>query len=475
MSKVKLFIDNFLVYGVGGVISKIIPLIMVPVITRLMPNSDYFGISDLSNTVVQFGSAIAVMGMYDAMYRMFFEKEEIEYKRKVCSTAFLFTVCVSVIVFFIMLVARGTIAEYFFGDRNYTYVVYLSAIATLVGATNSIISAPTRMQNRRKVFLITNTVSPMLSYSISIPLLLAGHYVIALPLAAVISGSAMELSFGIMNRKWFSPHLFDRKILRQLLAISVPMLPNFLIYWLFNSCDKVMITNIIGVGAAGIYSVASKLGHASQLIYTAFAGGWQFFAFSTMREADQVKSNSCVFEYLGVLSFMVTCFICAWSYPLFRILFTDQYLPGFISAPYLFLAPLLLMLFQVACNQFLVIKKTWPNIFVLSLGAVLNIVLNRILIPVLGIEGASIATLMGYVISDISCVLVLCRMKLMVVSGKFLASVLIMAVFMTSWRLFYPNNMLLGTIAAVVAAALFVFLYRQDIRRLKGAIKDQGS
>ena len=67
MNKLKLFIENFLVYGLGGVISKIVPLIMVPIVTRLMPSTDYFGLSDLSNTVVSFASAFAVMGMYDAM------------------------------------------------------------------------------------------------------------------------------------------------------------------------------------------------------------------------------------------------------------------------------------------------------------------------------------------------------------------------------------------------------------------------
>ena len=91
MNKLKLFIENFLVYGLGGVISKIVPLIMVPIVTRLMPSSDYYGLSDLSNTVVQFASALAIMGMYDAMYRMFFEKEDDEYKKNICSTAFSFT------------------------------------------------------------------------------------------------------------------------------------------------------------------------------------------------------------------------------------------------------------------------------------------------------------------------------------------------------------------------------------------------
>ena len=471
MNKFKLFIENFLVYGLGGIISKLIPLIMVPIVTRLMPNTEYYGISDLSNTVVQFGSAIAVIGMYDAMYRMFFEKEDEEYKKNICSTALLFTMITSLIVFAIMLIARNFIAQYFFGNSKYAYVVYLSAMAVLVSATNSIISAPTRMQNKRKIFLVTNTVSPLLSYSISIPMLLAGHYVIALPLAAVVSGVTMEITFGILNHGWFNFRRFDKKLLRQLLIIAIPLFPNFLIYWLFNSCDKVMITNILGIGAAGIYSVGSKLGHCSQLIYTAFAGGWQYFAFSTMKDDNQVKSNSMIFEYLGVISFVATAFICAWSYLIFNILFTDKYLTGYVVAPYLFLAPLLQMLFQVACNQFLVIKKTWPNMLILSSGVVINIVINYFLIPVLGIEGAAIATLLGYVVSDVICVVVLCKMKLMVINFKFVLATIIMMIYIIAWRLMFSNKILIGTISAIIVSLIMIFLYREDLKRLLAMIK----
>ncbi|WP_405379214.1 oligosaccharide flippase family protein [Phascolarctobacterium sp.] len=471
MNKLKLFAENFLIYGLGGVISKIIPLIMVPIVTRLMPDSSYYGINDLSGTVIQFGSSLAVMGMYDAMYRMFFEKDEDDYKKTVCSTALIFTCFTSLVVFIIMLVGRKVIAQYFFSDPQYTYVVYLSAMATLVGATNSIISAPTRMQNKRKVFLVTNTLSPLISYSVSIPMLLAGHYVIALPLATVISGVTMEIAFGIMNREWFSLKRFDSKLLKQLLAIAIPLLPNFLIYWVFNSCDKVMVTNMIGLEAAGIYSVGSKLGNCSQLIYTAFAGGWQYFAFATMKEKDQVRSNSLVFEYLGVISYAATMFICAWSCTIFKILFTSEYWSGYIIAPYLFLAPLLQMLFQIAANQFLVVKKTWPNMFILSTGAVLNIIINYVLIPVLGIEGAAIATLIGYAVSDVVCVLVLCKMKLMVVSWKFIMASVVMSCYIVIWRVSFHSNFVAGTIVAVLAVSVLMFLYRIDIKKLISILK----
>lgn len=466
MNKLKLFLENFIVYGLGGIVSKIVPVIMIPIVTRIMPTSEYYGISDLSNIVVQFTSAIAVMGMYDGMFRMFFEKSEEEYKKRVCSTALAFTMITSLIVFIVMVLLRDVIAQCFFGNGHYAYVVYLSAIATLVGGTNSIIAAPTRMQNNRKVFLIMNTISPVLSYSISIPMLLAGHYVIALPLAGVLSGIIMELSFGILNRNWFNIKLFDKKLLKSMLAIAIPLLPNFLIYWIFNSSDRVMITNMIGISAAGIYSVGSKLGHVSQLIYTAFAGGWQYFAFSTMKEKNQVKSNSLIFEYLGIISFIVTGFICAWSYIIFKILFTEEYLSGYIIVPYLFLAPLLQMLFQVAANQFLVVRKTWPNLFILSTGALLNIAINYFLIPVFGIEGAAIATLIGYVVSDIICVIVLIKMKLMMISEKFLIATLSIAVYIVLWRFLFREQVVIGTVAALIFAFFILFLYRNDIKRL---------
>lgn len=466
MSKAKLFIENFLVYGLGGIISKIIPLIMVPIVTRLMPSTEYFGLNDLSETVTSFASALAIIGMYDAMFRMFFEKEDENYRKTVCSTTLTFTLATSAFVFVVMLLLRNMIANFFFGNPKYAYLVYVTAIATLVGATNGIISAPTRMQNKRKIFLVTNTVSPILSYAVSIPLLLKGYYVIALPLAGVVSGITMESAFWILNKKWFSVRKFDVRLLKQLLKIAVPLFPNFLIYWIFNSSDRVMIANLLDVGQAGVYSVGSKLGHASQLIYTAFAGGWQYFAFSTMKEDNQVKSNSLIFEYLGIISFVCTMFVCLVSRPLYSVLFPVEYLQGYIISPYLFLAPLLQMLFQVAANQFLVVKKTWPNMFILSCGSVLNVLLNLVLIPRIGIEGAAIATLAGYFISDLVCVIVLCKMKLMVVSVRFVLAVLLTSGFMCLWRMLFSEKIVISFGIALLACVVFVMLYLKDISNL---------
>lgn len=471
MNKLRLFIENFIVYGLGGIINKLIPLIMIPIITYLMPDKTYFGISDMANTIVSFGTAIAVMGMYDAMYRMFFEKDDREYRERVCSTTLVFVLFSSIVVSILMIVFKNVLSRRFLGSADYSFIVYIAAANVFVEGVNTVIASPTRMQNHRKTYLTTNIIGPLISYTMSVILLLKGYYLVAMPLGLAVSSLIIHVTYLCINRKWFSPGLFDGDLLKALLPIGLPMAVNILTYWIFNSCDRLMITNLINVGESGVYAIGSKLGHASQLVYTAFAAGWQFFAFSTMKEEKQVESNSAVFEYLGVISYAATMFVCALSYDIFRLLFRSEYLPGYIVAPYLFLAPLLLMLFQVIANQFLVIKKTWPNMLILLTGALSNVGFNYLLIPAMGIEGAAVGTLIGYMISLLIAAIVLIRMKLLKISVRFYLSTFVMAAVMVIWRLFLKDKLLPMLFLAVAGSAVIVLLYIDElkflIRRLK--------
>ena len=467
MGRFKLFAENFLIYGIGGIISKAVPLVMLPIITRLMPDTYYFGLNDMITVIVSFGTALAVMGMYDAMFRMFFDQEGVEYKKDICSSALSFTLVTSLLIFILMVVLRQPLADLFFDSPEYTNLIMLSAISVLVGATNTIMAAPTRMNNQRKTFLITNTLSPIVSYGIAIPLLMKQMYLIALPLATVISAGTIEVIFAILNRKWFSMRRINGAYIKQMLAIAVPLIPNFLIYWIFNSSDRLMITKLIGAEYTGIYAIGGKIGQVSQLIYTAFAGGWQYFAFSTMKDKDQVEMTSNIFEYLGIITFSCGVLMAALSEPIFRILFSGTYVQGSIVAPYLFISPLLLMLFQVACNQFLVIKKTWPNVLILLSGALLNLGINYFLIPRIGIEGAAIGTLLGYTVSVILVAIVLGRMNLLKVSPRFLLCTIGVSGYFVIWRLFIKDYVSVSVILALALIGCFLLLYKKDLEKLK--------
>lgn len=473
MSRVKLMLSNFFVYGFGGIISKLIPLIMVPIITRLMPSTFYYGLSDLSSTIVSLFCALAVMGMYDAMFRMFFEKKDEEFKKDICSSAFAFTVLTSFVVAGLMIVFQNPISKLFYTDPQYGNLVMLCAVSVLIGATNNIISAPTRMQNKKMVFLVTNTIFPILAYGIAIPLIINGHYLIAIPLAMLLSNATKELTFAIINYKWFSIKRVNWKYIGSMLKIAIPLLPNFIIYWIFNSSDRVMISNLINPSEAGIYAVASKIGHISQLIYTAFAGGWQYFAFSIMRDKDNKEYISKVFNIMMAISLATTILgtsICKFG---MEILFEEEYWKSYICVPYLYLAPLLLMLFQIGTNQFLVIKKTWPNVIILSLGAIINIGLNFLLIPIIGIEGASVATFAGYFVSIVLCIVVLKKYDLICISLRMLLIPILFILVFLVMRSNAFSMYLLNIPLALLYCVFLLIIYKKEIKFIIIKIKSR--
>ena len=215
VSRAKLFIENFLVYGLGSVISKIIPLFMLPIVTRLMPDTYYYGLNDISNIVVSFGSSIAVMGMYDAMFRMFFDREDLGYKKEVCSSAFSFVFFSGLTVTLVLLAFKGLCSQLFFSSEEYTQLLTISAVSIFVGTVSSIIIAPTRMLNKRKIFLATNTIAPILAYSVSIPMLVHKMYITALPMAGLVSSIIILVIFYILNTDWFSFKKINKNLIKE--------------------------------------------------------------------------------------------------------------------------------------------------------------------------------------------------------------------------------------------------------------------
>jgi O-antigen/teichoic acid export membrane protein len=100
---------------------------------------------------------------------------------------------------------------------------------------------------------------------------------------------------------------------------------------------------------------------------------------------------------------------------------------------------------------------------ILFFGAVVNIAINYFLIPILGIEGASLATLFGYVVSDVVGVVVLYKMKLMILEKRFIWAALGMVGYFVVWRLLITSNWPVGTLFAFVAVVFFAYLYKKEL------------
>ena len=182
-----------------------------------------------------------------------------------------------------------------------------------------------------------------------------------------------------------------------------------------------------------------------------------------MNDDDQVQMKSNMFEYLGAVCFAATVALMSVVRVGFKIIFPEEYFVGYLVTPYLFLAPLLLMLYQVIANQFTIVKKTYMNLVTLSTGAVLNVILNLNLIPIFGIEGASVATLIGYICSIAICTAVLCKMKLIIVNRKLLISATAFGIYFILWRFVFNENQIISTVSGLIVEGFYLYSYRDFV------------
>ena len=129
------------------------------------------------------------------------------------------------------------------------------------------------------------------------------------------------------------------------------------------------------------------------------------------------------------------------------------------------------MLFQVAANQLLVLKKTWPSLFMLVGGAAFNIALNLVLIPVLGIEGAAVATLAGYLLTNAIALIVLMRMGQLKMGSRFYISTVIFLAFFLVWRFGLYDLTLVLLILWAVLCLVYGWLYKPEIFKVVTKVK----
>lgn len=470
MSRKKLFLENILVYGLGSAMNMVIPFIMLPIITRLLPSSRYYGINETVTIFVSFGSAIAIMGMYDAMYRFFFDNEDPTYRKEICSSTLYTLVLTGFLIMLITVIFKKTLASLLFSDTIYAPLVVIAGLNIWITSINTIVAAPTRMRNQRLRFLVIQTLTPVVSYSLSILLILKGEYVYALPVASLVSNIMVCISFYVLNKHDFSIKCFNVTSLKPMLRFGVPLMPTFIFYWVLSSVGRIIITNTWGLEYTGIYAVAGKLASVSQLIYSAFSGGWQYFAFSTMKDRDYVVLISRIFDYLLGVSFLATALLLLIIKPIFAIVLPVAYAEGIVVAPALFLAPLIMMLRQTIGMHFQVKKMSILGTSTIGFGAIIAIMLYFILIPPIGIRGAAIASLSGYAASLLITIGILRKMNLILISKRvYMGSVL--TVVLLTMHMSSVSTAIVN-IVATFECGLLVIAYRYELLQLIKGVKN---
>lgn len=195
--------------------------------------------------------------------------------------------------------------------------------------------------------------------------------------------------------------LFNKEFWSYALRFNIPLIVYYLSQTVFNQSDRIMISHMSGVGDAAVYGVAYSLAMVLTFILNAINNSYVPWMYGKIKEGRGEENKPISIVLVMIIGLMILCVI--WFAPeIILIMAGEQYEEAiYVVAP---VAMSLLLLFY--CQLFINVEFYYEEKKMLVYGsvgaAVLNIVLNYLLIPVFGFVVAGYTTLASYIVFALS-------------------------------------------------------------------------
>jgi Membrane protein involved in the export of O-antigen and teichoic acid len=387
-SKSKNLVKGMLIYAIGNFGSKVLLFLIVPVYTYYISTED-MGKYDLMMTTINLLTPIVTMQISDAAYRWMIREEEGK-EVYICSS-----VQVLVINCFIASLII-TLINLIFPFRYSGYFI-LTLITSRVLAT---IQKLLRGLKNQKLFAlsgITYTIIFLAFNIIQICYLAKG--IESLFLSAIIANLAAVVLIFALEKELRIPYLkkMDLGIVKTLLKFSVPLVPNQLNWWIINSSDRYVISFFLNASANGIYSISYKFPTMLQVILSFFTTSWQDVAVSdTTKDSGQFYTG--VFKHLYMLSFGLLWVLNPATKMFIQLFMNANYHSAAEYISFLYLGTVFQSFASFYGVGYLRDRKTNQAASSSIYGAVVNALINIVLIKFIGLQAASISTFLGFLV-----------------------------------------------------------------------------
>lgn len=391
--KNRYLLKNTLIFALGNFGSKLITFLLVPLYTNTLSTSGY-GVLDIINAIIMIGVPIVTLNISEAVMRFLLDKNSDKEKiLGICCNFSLLAVVLSFLLY--------PIFNLFQEISSYSLLL---SIYILVTAVSGISLCYIRGIEKLLIFSIISIIKTLIIGIASIIFLVVfklgiNGYLLAY-IIAEIATILICIFFGIKDYK-IRLSRPDKKLIKQMVKFSIFLIPNALMWWIINSMDRFMIVPFFGTEANGIYAVSAKIPTILVTITSIFNQAWMYSAIKEEKDKD-IKNNSdytsniysVLFKFITLSSTLLIIILK----PLLRIYVGKEFFSAWIYTPPLLVGSVFLTLGTFLSNEYTVHKDSKGFLRSASVGAIVNLVLNFILMPIMGVLGAAIATCISYII-----------------------------------------------------------------------------
>lgn len=399
LNKVKRLGKETLIYGTSTIVARLFNFFLVPVYTYYLATNDYgiiatvFAFMALFNIIYQYGM--------DQAYLRFAQENK---NKNVFSTPFLAVLATSLLFSFVLYFLSPLVASALGIGAQNAYLIKYCCLILAFDALNIIPFAKLRFEHRAWSFVGIRTASILVNVAGNLlALAYFGAGVDGIFMAGILASLA-SLVLLLPVIKEDLEFKFDSALFKNMFAFSWPFIPAGMASIMVNVIDKPLLSHLAGLSEVGVYQANFKLGVFMMLAVSMFDQAWRPFFIQASNKADHKELFAEIFTYFTAaaswlflgLSFLLPIIIKT-KFLGFNLIH-ENYWGGLniiplVTAGYLFYG--FYINFMIAP---VLTKKTKVLMFITLAGAAASILVNLILVPQMGIQGAGWAIFAGYVV-----------------------------------------------------------------------------
>jgi O-antigen/teichoic acid export membrane protein len=385
------------VYGLGGLVSRILATILLPLYTSYLPPEAY-GQVEIVTSATAVMAILLQAGIASAFFRFYFDEDSAVGKLTVIRTSFWYTMTAATFGLVIGVVFAPQISH-LLGLGDDAWLVRAGAVGLWAQTNYQQLTNLFRAEERSTAFAIASVANVLITVVAMVVFVAVFHWgAIGLVVGNFTGTLAVYLALLVYRTEQLGLE-FSMPLFRKMQHFGLPLVPAALALWVINFVDRQFVVWYHGLGEAGVYSAAVKISSVITFVIIAFRTAWPAFAYSITDDREAKRTYAFVLTYLLAFSSWVALLLGALA-PWWTRLLTGS--PAYQRAE----EGVALLAFAGAVYAGYTVlaigsgraRKTQLNWVVTGVGAGANIALNFWLIPAYGMVGAAISTLAAYVV-----------------------------------------------------------------------------
>jgi len=393
LSNKKKLAKNSLVYAFFTLLQKGFAFFLIPLYTTQLSTEEY-GLLGIVMAAVPFLVLIAGLSLRGSTAYFYYEyRDHNKYLRKLWGTSFTFLLVISFLFVLILWLTKNFLLNVFLEDIPFYPYLFLALISICTQPTyyffQSILKAK-QLANKAAIFdfiyffiIVVLTLIFILGFNFK-----AEGALLALAIA--------NISFFVISLVYIFKEVdlgLNLKLLKKSLKYSLPIVPHNLSSWAMNLADRLILNNISTLSLVGIFDIGAQIGKLINVITLGVNSAYSPWFFEQLKTDKNNKKNIAEITVKIVLLYVLVAIAISWLSPeLLRLISSKAFFGAWKVVPFIAFAFVINGFYYSFSNVFFLEKTKYLPI-ITGVGAIINVSLNFILIPLYGIMGAAIASI----------------------------------------------------------------------------------